>query len=59
MAVANYIRAWGEAEYRAAVLDVLKIRDARLIEITTFQSEVFPMFGLPPVLPSSDLTEDG
>jgi RNA polymerase sigma-70 factor (ECF subfamily) len=59
LAVANYIRAWGEAEYRAAVLDVLKIRDARLIEITTFQSEVFPMFGLPPVLPSSDLTEDG
>ena len=52
--MANYIRAWGETEYRAAVLDVLEIRNNELVEITTFQSEVFPMFGLPPVLPTND-----
>jgi RNA polymerase sigma-70 factor (ECF subfamily) len=59
LAVANYIRAWGETEYRAAVLDVLKIRNAVLVEITTFGSEVFTTFGLPPVLAASDPSEDG
>jgi RNA polymerase sigma-70 factor, ECF subfamily len=54
LAVANYIRAWGETEYRGAVLDVLEIRNNELVEITTFQSDVFPMFGLPSVLPTSD-----
>jgi RNA polymerase sigma-70 factor, ECF subfamily len=58
LAVANYIRAWGETEYQAAVLDVLEIRNNELVEITTFQSDVFPMFGLPPVLPTSDSTHD-
>jgi RNA polymerase sigma-70 factor, ECF subfamily len=59
LAVANYVRAWGETEYRAAVLDVVGIHDGKVVEITTFQSEVFPMFGLPPVAPTSDTTDDG
>jgi RNA polymerase sigma-70 factor (ECF subfamily) len=58
LAVANYIRAWGETDYRASVLDVLKIDDGVLVEITTFGSEVFPRFGMPPVLPVSEPSAD-
>ena len=58
LAVANYIRAWGESEYRAAVLDVLVIRDNKLVDITSFESEVFPTFGLPLVLPPDHSTND-
>jgi RNA polymerase sigma-70 factor (ECF subfamily) len=58
LAVANYIRAWGEQDYRAAVLDVLDIRDSRVIDIMTFHSEVFPIFGLPSVLSPSDTADD-
>jgi RNA polymerase sigma-70 factor (ECF subfamily) len=46
-AAANYIRAWGESEYRAATLDVFEIEDAMLVEITTFGPDLFPAFGLP------------
>ena len=53
LAVANYIRAWGETDYRAAVLDVLKIDHGVLVEITTFGSDVFPRFGMPPALPAA------
>ena len=59
LAVANYIRAWGETEYRAAVLDVLVIRDNELVDITSFESQVFPAFGLPLVLPQEDSPQDG
>ena len=58
LAVGNYIRAWGETEYSAAVLDVLKIRNNELVDIVSFESEVFPMFGLPSVLPPDDSTHD-
>jgi ketosteroid isomerase-like protein len=36
--------------YRAFKLDVLRIRDGRIAEITTFNADLFPAFGLPPTL---------
>jgi RNA polymerase sigma-70 factor, ECF subfamily len=50
LAAANYIRAWGESEYRAATLDVFTIADSMFVEITTFGSDLFPAFGLPMTL---------
>jgi RNA polymerase sigma-70 factor (TIGR02960 family) len=55
-AVANYIRAFGEDDYRAAVLDVFRIEDSLLVEITTFGPEVFEAFGLPNTLPEAELS---
>lgn len=49
-AVANYVRAWGESEYRATTLDVLRIEAGELVEITTFDARVFAAFGLPATL---------
>ena len=49
-AVACWLRAPGEAEYRALALDVLRIEEGRIAEITTFPSGVFPHFDLRPVL---------
>jgi len=46
-AAANYVRAWGEAEYRAMTLDVLRVEGGELVEITTFGAGVFPAFELP------------
>ena len=50
---ASYFRAPGETEWRAFKLDVLRIRDGRIAEITTFGSALFEAFGLPPVLPAN------
>jgi RNA polymerase sigma-70 factor, ECF subfamily len=49
-AAANYLRAWGETSYRGITLDVLRIEDGVVVEITTFDATVFPMFGLPATL---------
>jgi RNA polymerase sigma-70 factor (TIGR02960 family) len=49
-AAASYLRAREEAEYRAFKLDVLRVRDGLIAEITTFDARLFPQFGLPPVL---------
>ena len=49
-AVACYVRRPGDAEYRALALDVLRIEDGAIAEVTTFGDEVFPAFGLPPTL---------
>ncbi len=49
-AAANYVRAWGESEYRASTLDVLRVVDGELVEITTFGAGMFRAFGLPPTL---------
>ena len=47
---ASYLRRWGDTEFRAFKLDVLRIRDGAIAEITTFGHSLFPAFGLPPVL---------
>ena len=49
-AAANYVRAWGESEFRATTLDVLRIEDDELVEITTFGAGTFASFGLPATL---------
>jgi RNA polymerase sigma-70 factor (ECF subfamily) len=35
------------AEYGAQVLDVLRVEDGKVVEITSFEPAVFPSFGLP------------
>jgi RNA polymerase sigma-70 factor (ECF subfamily) len=50
-AAAHYLRSPGEPEYRPLAIDVVRIEDGRIAEITSFVSaELFPAFGLPPVL---------
>ncbi|OLB79304.1 MAG: RNA polymerase subunit sigma-70 [Actinobacteria bacterium 13_2_20CM_2_71_6] len=46
-AAASYLRAKGESAYRALKLDVLRIEDGLIAEITTFDAQLFPAFGLP------------
>jgi RNA polymerase sigma-70 factor, ECF subfamily len=54
-AAANYIRAPGDTLFRAMSLDVLRFEGGQLVEITTFDTTLFPLFGLPEVLPETDL----
>jgi RNA polymerase sigma-70 factor, ECF subfamily len=49
-AVACYLRRPGESEYRALALDVLRIEEGAVAEVTTFVPDVFPAFGLPQTL---------
>jgi RNA polymerase sigma-70 factor (TIGR02960 family) len=46
-AYAGYARRPGTTIYRAQVLDVLRIRDGRVAEITTFEPHLVAAFGLP------------
>jgi RNA polymerase sigma-70 factor (TIGR02960 family) len=50
-AAASYLRAPGETEFRAFKIDVLRIEDGAIAEITTFDASLFDAFGLAPVLP--------
>jgi RNA polymerase sigma-70 factor (TIGR02960 family) len=47
---ASYLRAHGDTEFRAFKLDVLRIVDGQVAEVTTFGAALFPAFGLPPIL---------
>jgi RNA polymerase sigma-70 factor, ECF subfamily len=50
-AVAHYLRAPGETEYRALAIDVLRFEEGRVAEITSFpEAGLFAAFGLPPTL---------
>jgi RNA polymerase sigma-70 factor (TIGR02960 family) len=46
-AAASYLRAFGDDTYRAFKVDVVRARDGRIAEITTFGPELFEQFGLP------------
>ena len=46
-ASASYLRPYGEAEFRAFKLDVIRVEDGLVAEITTFGPELFAAFGLP------------
>jgi RNA polymerase sigma-70 factor (TIGR02960 family) len=46
-AVAMYQRRRGAATYEPLAMDVLRIEDGLIAEITTFDSDVFEWFGLP------------
>ena len=49
-AAACYLQAPGETEYRAFKIDVLRVEDGAIAEITTFGASLFPAFGLAPTL---------
>ncbi|HEY2551995.1 MAG TPA: RNA polymerase subunit sigma-70 [Streptosporangiaceae bacterium] len=49
-AAASYLLRRGDSQYRALKLDVLRISDGQIAEITTFGTEPFERLGLPPVL---------
>lgn len=49
-AAASYLRRPGDTEFRAFKLDVLRIADGAIAEITTFGWSLFPAFGLPATL---------
>ncbi|MFJ9371201.1 RNA polymerase subunit sigma-70 [Nocardia sp. NPDC101769] len=49
-AMAGYLLRPGEPFYQAQVLNVLRVEDGRIVEITAFQPEVFDAFGLPATL---------
>jgi RNA polymerase sigma-70 factor (ECF subfamily) len=46
-AVAGYVQRPGTTVYRAQLLDVLRIENGKIAEITTFEPHVLPDFGLP------------
>jgi RNA polymerase sigma-70 factor (TIGR02960 family) len=47
---ATYLRRPGDSQFRAFKLDVLRIENGEIKEITTFGKALFPAFGLPPTL---------
>jgi RNA polymerase sigma-70 factor (TIGR02960 family) len=49
-AVAAYVRRPGTTIFRAQSLDVLRVREGKIAEITTFEPHLFPDFGLPLVI---------
>jgi RNA polymerase sigma-70 factor (ECF subfamily) len=48
-AAANYLRAPGDDTFRALSLDVLRVENGQVAEVTTFEPELFRFFGLPEV----------
>ncbi|WP_242900835.1 sigma-70 family RNA polymerase sigma factor [Actinomadura terrae] len=46
-AVAHYIRPPGGEVFQAQVLDVLRVEEGTIMEITAFEGRLFPRFGLP------------
>jgi RNA polymerase sigma-70 factor (ECF subfamily) len=49
--VAHYLQAPGSARFEALAIDMLRIEDGRIGEITSFaDSSYFPAFGLPPAV---------
>ncbi len=49
-ASASYLRATGDATFRAFKIDVVRVEDGLVAEITTFGPELFAAFGLPETL---------
>jgi RNA polymerase sigma factor (sigma-70 family) len=48
-AAASYLKRPGDSAFRPFKLDVLRVRDGRIGEITTFGYMLFPRFGLPEI----------
>ena len=48
--VAIVSRRPGDSAFRAFKLDVVRVRDGRIAEVTTFDATLFAAFGLPEVL---------
>ena len=49
-AAASYLRRPGDTRFRAFKIDVLRVDEGLIREITTFGAAVFPVFGLPPAI---------
>ena len=49
-AAASYLLRPGDTAYRAFKLDVLRVEDGRIAEITTFGPDRLPALGLPETL---------
>jgi RNA polymerase sigma-70 factor (TIGR02960 family) len=49
-AAAGYLRRPGDSEFRAFKLDVMRIAEGVIAEITVFNADLFPALGLPSVL---------
>jgi RNA polymerase sigma-70 factor (TIGR02960 family) len=49
-AAGSYLRAWDDTEFRAFKIDVIRLEGGLVAELTTFGSELFEAFGLPPTL---------
>jgi RNA polymerase sigma-70 factor (ECF subfamily) len=49
-AAASYLRRPGDTEFRAFKFDVMRIEAGAIAEITTFNADLFPAFGLKPTL---------
>ena len=47
----RYILLPGASAYRAQVLNVLRIEDGKIVEVTIFEPHLLTAFGLPPELP--------
>src|SRR5579863_10006465 len=47
---ASYLRRPGDSQFRAFKLDVMRVEEGLIAEITTFNAELFPAFGLKPTL---------
>lgn len=47
-AFAGYLRLPGQRKYHAQVLNVLRVEDGQIAEITVFEPRVFAAFRLPP-----------
>jgi hypothetical protein len=45
-AAASYLKAPGDDTFRAFKFDVIRVRDGRIAEITTFDNHLFGQFGL-------------
>jgi hypothetical protein len=49
-AVAIYLRRPGDSAFRALALEVLRVQDCQIAEITDFPAHLFGAFGLPAAL---------
>jgi hypothetical protein len=49
-AAAGYLRRPGDTKFRAFKLDVMRMDAGVIAEVTVFNPELFPAFGLPPTL---------
>jgi RNA polymerase sigma-70 factor (TIGR02960 family) len=47
-AAASYLREWDDTVFKPFKIDVFDLRDGLVAEITTFGSDLFEAFGLPP-----------
>ncbi|WP_433245620.1 sigma-70 family RNA polymerase sigma factor [Actinomadura nitritigenes] len=47
LALGGYVQRPGTRVYRAQVMDVLRVEDGLIAEITSFEPHLFPAFGLP------------